>query len=101
MRLLRMVNYEGRHCNPGGHWDMIRSAMSIKEEQPRGAHPTRDGGNAVPTATPRPNPEPCEHSFSPCFGKRNAVVKAQLSHNLKTAGAKNLELGESLQPAPS
>lgn len=44
MRLLCMVNYEGRHCNLGGHWDMIRSAMSIKEEQPRGAHPTRDGG---------------------------------------------------------
>lgn len=48
-------------------------------------------GNAAPTATARPSPEPCEHSVSPWFGKRNAVVKAQLSHNLQPAGAKNID----------
>lgn len=90
MRLLRMVNYEIRHCDHGGPWD-----EQICDGHWRGAasrctaHWGR--GNAEPTATPRPSPEPCEHPFSLWFGKRNAVVQAQLSHNSKPAEAKNLE----------
>lgn len=39
------------------------------------------------------SPEPCEYSLSPWFGTSNVVPKAQLSHNLKLAGTKNLDFG--------